>query len=98
MQEQIHIDLQSPTEELQKLHSVVLRLQQIIQRHLGASSRHRNAAIAALDAENTDLVARERDIELRPLALVIPLPVNKDAAVREVLGRVFVGAELGDAA
>ena len=98
MQEQINIHLQRTRKEFQKLRAVILRLEQIIQRHLGAGPGHGNAAVAALDAENTDLVARQREIELSPLALVVALPIDEDAAVREVLGRVFEGAELGHAA
>ena len=98
MQEQIHIDLQGRSKELQKLHTIVLRLQQIIQRHLGARTGHGNAPVAALDAENTHLVARQREIELGPLALVVALPIDEDTPIGQVLGRVLVGAEFGHAA
>lgn len=100
MQEQIHIHphLPFPAEKLQKLCVVELRLQEIIQRHLRARPRNGNRPITALERKDADLVARDGEIDMRELAFRVAAPGDEDAPVCEFLGRVFEGAEFGDAA
>lgn len=100
MQEQIHIhlDLTARAEKLQKLRVVELRLQQIIQRHLSARARYGNRPVAALEREDADFVARDGEIDVRPLAFGVAAPCDEDASVGEFLGGIFEGAELGNTA
>lgn len=55
-------------------------------------------AAAALKTENADLVTRDGDVDLTPVALGDARPRDQHALVREGAGRVLEGAELGDAA
>lgn len=55
-------------------------------------------AAAALQTKNADLVARDGDVDLTPVALGDARPRDQHALVREGAGRVLEGAELGDAA
>ena len=85
-------------EKLQKLRIVELRLQQIVERDLGARPGDTDRTVGALDAEDAHLVARDGEIDLVPRALRVACPGDEDAAIGQVLGGVFEGAELGDAA
>lgn len=100
MQEEVHIhpDLAAPAEELQELRVVELRLQQVVQRHAGARAGDGDRPVAALELEDADLVARDGEVDVRPLPLRVALPRGQDAAVRQLLGRVLEGAEAGHAA
>lgn len=100
MQEQIHIhlDLPAAAEELQELRVVELRLQQLIERHLRAGAGHGDGPVAALEGEDAHFVARDGEVDVRPLAFRVPAPLDQDAPVGEFLGRVLEGAEFGDAA
>lgn len=101
MQEQIHIhlDFAAPAEELQKLRVVELRLQELVQRHPCARARDRDRPGAALEQEDANLVTRDGEVDVGPLALVrVTLPRRQDAAVRQLGGRVFKGAEARHAA
>ena len=96
MQEQIHIDPDPAVrEELEELRVVELGLEQVVERDVRAGAGHGDGPVAALDAEDAHLVAREGEVDLVPLALGVALPGHEDAAVGQVLGRVFEGAELG---
>lgn len=98
MQQQIHIQPQPPLEKRHELVRLKLRLQQVLDRHQRARARHLDVRAAALEREDADLVARDGQVDLAPVALGDPLPGDEDALVREGAGRVLVRAELGDAA
>ena len=87
MQEQIHIhpDL-TVREKFQELCVVELRLQQVVQWYLCASSRHRNRSITAFDAEDTDFVAGDRKVDLVPLTFVVTLPRYEYTTIGKILG------------
>ena len=100
MQEQIHTHphLAAPIEELYTLLIIKLRLQQIIQGHLGARAGDGNRTVTALEDKHADFVAGDGEVDVLPLPLLVPVPRHQDAAVGEFLRRVFEGAEFGDAA
>ena len=85
-------------EKLQELGIVVLRLQEVVEGHLGAGAGDADGAVAALEGEDADLVGGDGEVEFVPGALRVAGPGDEDAAVGQVLGGVFEGAELGHAA
>ena len=89
MQKQIHIHLQNASPKLQKLGVVELRLQQVIEGNLCAGAGHRNCPVTPLDAKDAHFVARQRNVQLRPLPLGVPAPRDDNAPVRQVRRRVL---------
>ncbi len=100
MQEQvdIHLHLAAAAEKLHELRVVELRLEQIVQGHLGAGAGHGDGPVAAVEREDADFVAADGEVDVLPLALRVAVPRDEDAPVAQFLGAVFEGAEFGDAA
>lgn len=58
-----------------------LRLQQVLDGHQGAGTRHLDVAATTLETENADLVARDGDVDLAPVALGDTRPRDEHALV-----------------
>jgi hypothetical protein len=69
MQEKVDVKPQIALEEGHELMSLKLRLQEILDRHKSACARNLNVAAAALEGEDADLVARDSEVNLAPIAL-----------------------------
>lgn len=98
MQQQINIQPQLALKQVHELVRLKLRLQQVLDGHQRASSGHLDVAPAAFQRKDADLVARDGDVDLAPVALGNTRPRDKHALVTEGAGRVLEGAKLGHAA
>lgn len=98
MQQQIDIQPQLPLKQVHELMRLKLRLQEVLDGHQRAGARHLDVAATALETEDADLVARDGDVDLAPVALGNARPRDQHALVGQGAGRVLEGAELGDAA
>ena len=98
MQQQVDIQPQIPLKETHKLVRLKLRLQKVLDGHERAGAGHLDVAATALDAEHADLVARDGQVDLVPVALGDALPRDEHALVVERPRAVLVRAELGHAA
>jgi len=67
MQQQINIQLQVPLKEIHELVRLKLSLQQILNGYQGASPGDLDVPSASLQTENSDLVARDGQIDLAPI-------------------------------
>lgn len=74
MQKQIDVQLQSALEQVHKLVIVELRAQAVLQRDLGAGARYLNAAQAAFDKEDANLVTGDGDVNLLVLLFGVARP------------------------
>lgn len=74
MNKKVNIDPECAPKKLQKLGIVELSLQQIVQGNLSARPGDRNRPVAPLDTKHPDLITRNRQVDLSPLALAVPAP------------------------
>jgi hypothetical protein len=96
MQQQINVESQVALEECHKLVCLELGLQEVLDRHKSTGARDLDVAAAALEGENADLVARDGQIDLSPIAFRHARPRYEDTFVEKSSSAVFVRAELGD--
>lgn len=89
MQEEIYIQSQSPFENIHELIRRKLRFQYALQWYLRTRSWNLNAAHTALDEKYADLVTRESDVNLVPLAFRVALPRDNNSLVCKCARRVF---------
>lgn len=74
MQEQVNIELQGLLKQAHVLVIVELCTQAFLQRHLCTRSWNLYASHAALNEEDTDLIAGDGNVDLIPLLLRVSLP------------------------
>lgn len=94
MQEQVHIDPHLPVEKVHVLCVVELRLQQVVQWHLGVGTGDHHVAAAAVNGEHSNFVAGDGQVHSIPLSLGVALPRHQDTAIGQGTSRVLVGAKL----
>jgi len=68
MQQQIDVESQVALEKCHKLVCLELGLQEVLDRHKSTGARDLDVAAATLEGENADLVARDGQIDLSPIA------------------------------
>jgi hypothetical protein len=74
MKEKINVQLQPTLEQVHELMIVELRTQAVFQRNLGAGARYLNAAQAAFDKEDSNLVTGDGDVDLLVLLFGVARP------------------------
>lgn len=93
MQEQVNVESETALEERHELVVVELGLEEVVEGHVRAGTGDLDAAHAALDEEDADLVRRDGQVDLVVLFLRVALVGDQDALVGQRPGRVFERAE-----
>lgn len=95
MKQKIHVQLEIALEQCHELVALKLRLQKVINGNQSAGAGDLDMAARSLNREYADLVARDGQVDLVPVAVRGAAPADQRPLIHELASTVFVTAEFG---
>lgn len=93
MQQKIYVQLEVALEQRHELVALKLRLQKVINGNQSAGAGDLDMATRSLNREHADLVARDGQVDLVPVAVRGAAPADERSLIHELASTVFVASE-----